>query len=67
MDLWITQEQLDALNVPMIVGEEMFIPAMNQMGLRKGRYRIVQPFPEHGLAEIALITQSSPVPIHFLY
>ena len=67
MDLWITQEQLDALKVPMIVGEEMFIPTNNTMGLRKGRYRIVQPFPEHGLAEIAMITKSCPVPIHFLY
>ena len=67
MDLWITQEQLDALKVPMIVGEEMFIPAKNELGLRRGRYRIVQPFPEHGLAEIAYITKSCPVPIHFLY
>jgi len=67
MDLWITQEQLDALGVLMIVGEEMFIPANNTMGLRKGRYRIVQPFPEHGVAEIAYITKSRPVPIHFLY
>ena len=67
MDLWITQEQLDALGVLMIVGEEMFIPANNTMGLRKGRYRIVQPFPEHGVAEIAYITKRSPVPIHFLY
>ena len=67
MDLWITQEQLDALKIPMIVGEEMFIPAKNELGLRRGRYRIVQPFPEHGVAEIAYITKRSPVPIHFLY
>jgi len=67
MDLWITQEFLDSIRCPMIVGEEFFVVAKNQMGLRKGTYRIVQPFPEHGLAEIALITRNSPVPIHFIY
>jgi len=66
MDLWITQEQLDVRNKKMLVGEELYVPQRNRLGLREGTYRIVQPFPEHGLAEIAYISQHSPVAIHFL-
>lgn len=66
MDLWITQEQLEERNCLMVTGEEFFIPLVNKLGLRKGKYRIVQVFPTHGLAEIAYINQHSKVLMHFL-